>query len=196
MTGLDVGSGEPYPADRAILDRVAAGDQSALAALYDRHGRSVYSLACRIVTDRADAEDVVQDVFTQAWRQASRYDHRRATVAGWLLMMTRARAIDRVRARSARPATSSAADTSLPELPDPGPGIEAEAITTQSAERLRQALGELPDAQRRAIELAYYEGLTQADIAETMKEPLGTVKTRMRLALQKLRAALQGSGGR
>jgi len=196
MTGLDVAGGERHAADRAILDRVAAGDQAALAALYDSHGRGVYSLACRIVTDRSDAEDVVQEVFTQAWQQASRYDQRRATVTGWLLMMTRTRAIDRVRARAARPAASGAADTSLPDLPAAGPGMEAEAISAESAARLRRALGDLPDAQRRAIELAYYEGLTQADIAETLKEPLGTVKTRMRSALQKLRAALEAGGDR
>ena len=194
MTGLDVRDG-PHADDRAILDRVADGDQAALAALYDRHGRGVYSLACRIVTDGADAEDVVQEVFTQAWQQASRYDQRRATVTGWLLMMTRARAIDRVRARAVRPATSSAADTPLPDLPDAGPGTEAEAISAESAARLRQALDELPQAQRRAIELAYFEGLTQTDIAEKLKEPIGTVKTRMRSGLQKLRAALQVGEG-
>ena len=196
MTGLDVAGGELHTADRAILNRVAGGDPSALAALYDRHGRGVYSLACRIVTDRADAEDVVQEVFTQAWQQASRYDQGRATVTGWLLMMTRARAIDRVRARAARPATSNAPDTSLPDVPDAGPGMEAEAISAESAARLRQALGDLPEAQRRTIELAYYEGLTQTDIAEKLQEPLGTIKTRMRSALQKLRAALQAGGDR
>ncbi len=194
MTGLDVRGGGPHADDRAILDRVADGDSAALAALYDRHGRSVYSLACSIVTDGADAEDVVQEVFTQAWQQASRYDQRRATVTGWLLMITRARAIDRVRARAVRPVTSSAAYSSLPDLPDAGPWTEAEAISAESAARLRQALGELPEAQRRAIELAYYEGLTQADIAAKLREPLGTVKTRMRSALQKLRAALQAGG--
>jgi len=195
MTGLDARGNGPHAADRAILDRLAAGDQAALAALYDRHGRGVYSLACRIVTDRADAEDVVQEVFTQAWRQASRYDGGRATVTGWLLMMTRARALDRVRARAARPIAASTADT-LPDIPDAGPGTEAEAISSQAAARVRRALDDLPEAQRRAIELAYFEGLTQTDIAEKLNEPLGTVKTRMRSALQKLRVALQAGGDR
>jgi RNA polymerase sigma-70 factor (ECF subfamily) len=185
MNGLDV-SGS-HRADRAIMDRVAAGDQAALAALYDEHARSVYSLACRILTDRTEAEDIVQEVFAQAWRQAARYEPRRASVAGWLLMITRARAIDRVRARRARPLP---ADAAMPDLPDLNPGQEAVTITAESVERLRTALAKLPDSQRTPIELAYYEGLTQADIAETLHEPLGTVKTRMRAALHTLRAAL------
>lgn len=176
-------------ADRALVERLAAGDQAALGDLYDRHGRSVYALACRIVTDRGDAEDIVQEVFTQAWRQVSRYDPARATVVGWLLMMTRTRAIDRIRARKARPVGS---DTMVPDLADPVAGQESAAITSEAAERVSAALQELPEAQRTAIELAYYQGLTQADIAERLREPLGTVKTRMRSALQKLRAALQG----
>jgi RNA polymerase sigma-70 factor, ECF subfamily len=193
MSGLDVTGSEPHAADRAILDRLAAGDQAALGALYDRHARGVFSLACRIVSDRSEAEDVVQEVFAQAWRQAVRYDPSRATVTGWLLMMTRARAIDRVRARGARPI---AADVEIPNLPDLGPGQESAAITSESVQRLRDALRELPAAQRTALELAYYEGLTQADIAERLREPLGTVKTRMRSALQKLRAALQSGVAR
>lgn len=179
--------------DRALVERLAAGDQAALGDLYDRHGRSVYALACRIVTDRTDAEDVVQEVFAQAWQQVSRYDPARATVIGWLLMMTRTRAVDRIRARKARPAGT---DTLVPDLADPSAGQEAEAISSEAAARLGAALRELPEAQRATIELAYYEGLTQADIAERLREPLGTVKTRMRSALQKLRAALQGGGAR
>ena len=193
MSRLDVSGIDAHAADRAILVRIAAGDQGALGALYDRHGRSVFSLASRIVTDRGDAEDVVQDVFAQAWRQADRYDAARATVTGWLLMMTRARAIDRVRARTARPLT---ADDEMPDLPDPDPGQEAAAITSEAVARLQQALRDLPAAQRTALELAYYEGLTQADIAQKLREPLGTIKTRMRSALQKLRAVLQSGGAK
>src|SRR3954462_6984131 len=101
-----------------LVQRLVAGDQAALGDLYDQYGRSVYALACRIVSDRSDAEDVVQEVFAQAWQQVSRYDPARATVIGWLLMMTRARAIDRLRARQARPAGSEP----LPDLADPGVG--------------------------------------------------------------------------
>lgn len=173
------------------MARLAAGDQAALADLYDRHGRSVYALACRIVTDRGDAEDVVQEVFAQAWKQASRYDGARATVVGWLLMMTRARAIDRIRARKSRPMPSG---TDVPDLVDPAAGQEAASITSEAAARVGAALRTLPDSQRQAIELAYYEGLSQTDISERLREPLGTVKTRMRSALQKLRVALGGGG--
>lgn len=151
----------------------------------------MYALACRIVTDRGDAEDVVQEVFAQAWRQASRYDERRATVIGWLLMMTRARAIDRVRTRRSRPVASG---RDLPDLADPVDGQEAATIASEAAARVGAALLTLPASQRQAIELAYYEGLSQTDISERLGEPLGTVKTRMRSALQKLRVAL-GDGG-
>jgi RNA polymerase sigma-70 factor (ECF subfamily) len=176
--------------DPEIVGRMAGGDSSALAELYDRHGRAIYSLACRILSDPADAEDIVQDVFSQAWRQAARYDRSRAAVAGWLLMMTRTRSLDRLRARNARPAVSAAGEPDFDTFPDQGPGPEAATLTADAVRRLRQAMGELSEPQRRAIELAYFEGLTQADIAGRLDEPLGTVKTRLRSALLKLRAAM------
>jgi RNA polymerase sigma-70 factor, ECF subfamily len=169
----------------------AAGDGSALAALYDNHSRAVYSLILRVVGDESDAEDVLQEVFAQAWRQASRYDTSRGTVAAWLLTMARTRAIDRLRARRARPDTSVTTpdeawlDISAPVV-DPGDAIAAE----RDAERVRLALQELPLLQRLAIELAYYEGLTQTEIAERLEQPLGTIKTRIRLGLLKLRDVL------
>ncbi len=184
-----------FDEDRAAVERMARGDSAALAALYDRHARAIYSLAVRILVDAAEAEDVVQDVFTQAWRQASRYDATRAPVAGWLMIITRARALDRLRRRRAR-IVSTEIDSSTPHPRDPEPSQEMLAITAEQAERLRGALGELPDGQRTAIELAYYEGLSQSDIAERLHEPLGTVKTRIRSGLLKLRDALMGGPDR
>ena len=180
-----------FDADRAAVIRMARGDQSAIGELYDRHARAVYSLALRMLTDASEAEDVVQDVFTQAWRQASRYDPSRAPVVGWLLVITRARTLDRLRARRSRLAPVGL--ETVPSDPvDPGPGQDLQAISHEEADRLRRALDELPDGQRQTIELAYYKGLSQSDIAEELQQPLGTVKTRMRTALLKLREALRG----
>jgi RNA polymerase sigma-70 factor (ECF subfamily) len=178
--------------DRLAVDRMAQGDASSLAALYDRHARAIYSLAIRILSDAAEAEDVVQEVFTQAWRQANRYDAARAPVAGWLMIITRARSLDRLRRRKSR-ITATELDASTPHPRDPDPSQELQAITAEQAERLRGALGALPDGQRMAIELAYYQGLTQTDIAERLQQPLGTIKTRIRTGLLKLREALAGS---
>ena len=170
---------------------MARGDASAAGELYDRHAGAVYSLALRMLSDGAEAEDVVQDVFTQAWRQAGRYDPSRAPVIGWLLVMTRARTLDRLRARRSRIAPA-ALDAMTADPVEPGPGQELQAIGNEEAARLRRALDALPDGQREAIELAYYKGLSQSDIAEALQQPLGTVKTRIRTGLLKLRDALRG----
>jgi RNA polymerase sigma-70 factor, ECF subfamily len=189
VAGLDAG---PAAAGRDLeaVRRMAGGDSSALGELYDRHGRAMYSLGCRILSDAADAEEVVQEVFAQAWRQAGRYDAQRATVGGWLLMMTRTRSIDRLRARQVRPAATGDVEATLQQQRDPAPDPEAEAVTADAVARLRRAFTELTEGQRLAIELAYFDGLTQADIAEQLREPLGTVKTRIRSGLLKLRAAM------
>ena len=183
-----------FDADRAAVIRMARGDGSAVAELYDRHSRAIYSLALRMLTDSAEAEDVVQDVFTQAWRQASRYDATRAPVVGWLLVIARARALDRLRARKSR-ISVAALDPATTDPADPGPALDQLAIGNEDAVRVRAALAALPDVQREAIELAYYKGLSQSDIAEQLSQPLGTVKTRMRAGLLKLRDVLRLPGG-
>ncbi len=180
-----------FDADRATVDRMARGDSSALSDLYDRHARAIYSLAVRMLADAAEAEDVVQDVFTQAWRQATRYDAARAPVVAWLMIITRARSLDRLRRRRSR-IVATELDASTPHPRDPDASQESLAITAEQADRLRGALGSLPESQRAAIELAYYEGLSQSDIAERLQQPLGTVKTRIRSGLLKLREAMAG----
>ena len=178
--------------DRAAIDRMARGDQDALADIYDRHGRLVYSLALRIVRDQADAEDVVQEVFSQAWRQAGRYDASRGTVLGWLLTLTRSRAIDRLRGRRARP-EPTVDEGLLNAIPDAAAPVDLQAVWASQASQIRAAVDGLTVLQRVAIELAFYEGLTHAEIAERLELPLGTVKTRIRQGLLKLRDRLSGA---
>ena len=176
--------------DARLLSRLAAGEVDAAAELYDRCSAHVYALARRILRDDGEAEDVVQEVFAQAWRTAARYQSGRATVVGWLLMMTRTRAIDRIRARRVRP------DLLAGSVPDVLPSAEAQPsdllLASEQADRVRSALLGLPPPQRSAIEMAYYEGMTQAEIAQRLSEPLGTVKTRIRAALTALRLRLRG----
>jgi RNA polymerase sigma-70 factor, ECF subfamily len=177
--------------DEEDLRRLAAGDGDAAARLYDRHARAVYSLALRIVNDEGDAEDVVQEVFAQAWRQAARYDASRGVVGAWLLMMARSRAIDKLRSARARPDSRAVDD---PRVIDEMPAVLRDApsriIDAENARLAQRALAELPLLQRLVIELAYYEGLTQREIADRLEQPLGTVKSRLRLGLLKLRDAL------
>ena len=182
---------ESQAEDVACLERVAAGDQAAAAGLYDRHSRALYSLILRIVGDETEAEDVLQEVFAQAFRQAPRYDASRGAVAAWLLMMARSRAIDRIRARRARfEARTGEVLQPLDEMPASQPDAASAMLDAEQTRLVRQALGELPLLQRMAIELAYYEGLSHTEIAERLEQPLGTVKTRIRLGLLKLREVL------
>ena len=176
-------------ADAAVVGRIAAGDRAAMAELYDRYADVVFSLARRMMRQPAEAEDVVQEVFTQAWRQAGRYDAGRASAAAWLLNMTRTRAIDRLRAARARQRISGT-DDRLELTPAGGETQEAQVIGGERAERVRAALSVLGEAQRQAIDLAYFGGLTHDEIAERLSEPLGTIKTRIRSGLSKLRHAL------
>lgn len=179
----------PADADLHLVGRLASGDVDAAAELYDRHAGKVLGLARRILRNDSDAEDVVQEVFSQAWRTATRYTAGRGTVAGWLLMIARTRAIDRLRARRARP--DATADALVDLVPSDAVPLTDQLVADEQAARVREALTSLPPDQRTALELAYFEGLTQSEIAERLTTPLGTVKTRMRTALAVLRRSLR-----
>lgn len=189
------GSASTAPPDRELVAQAAAGDERALAALYDRYGVLIYAVAYRIVGQRADAEEVVIEAFAQAWRDAARFDGRRGSVAAWLTTIARSRALDLVRARGRRERVAEIAtqadDHSMPGMsgaqPDPSDSVEE----IERRHHVQLALELLSPGQRQAIELAYFEGLSQSEIAERLGEPLGTVKTRMRLGMQKLRDALR-----
>jgi RNA polymerase sigma-70 factor (ECF subfamily) len=167
------------PQPNQLLLRLLSGDHEALGEFYDLYAGLVNGLALRILRDASDAEDVVQEVFVQAWRQASRFDASRGTPEAWLCTMARTRALDKLRRKVSR-------------REDPAEAAPASVATPKSAEAIavRKALDGLSEDQRRALELAYYEGLTQTEIAARLGEPLGTVKTRIRTAMIRLREVL------
>jgi RNA polymerase sigma-70 factor (ECF subfamily) len=174
--------------DGALIDLIAGQDAGALSALYDRHSRLVYSIAIQMLGDGGRAEEVTLDVFTRLWENAASYDPARAKVRTWIVSMARNRAIDVLRRIGARPEGSSV------PLSDVGHQLEANGVTpeeavekTLEAERVREALAELPPEQEHVITLAYFRGYTQSEIADTLNLPLGTVKTRIRLGMEKLR---------
>jgi RNA polymerase sigma-70 factor (ECF subfamily) len=175
-------------ADRAALDRISRGELDALDELYERYKTMAYSIALRITNDASLAEDVVQDAFLGAWRNAARYIEGRGSVKTWLLSIVHHRAIDAVRRR--RPTTDL---PSREEAPPPAlrlPDVWTEVVANLDASAVRAALAALTDVQREAIELAYFGGLTQVEIAEQTGTPLGTVKSRMRLGLLAMRKVL------
>lgn len=181
--------------DGELIGGAAAGDERAIAALYDRYGGVVYAVAFRIVGQRADAEEIVVEAFAQAWRDASRFEAGRGSVAGWLTMIARSRALDLVRARARRERITA---TAAADRPDGSPamgdfhGDPSRAVDhAERRVRVREALDSLSPPQRQAIELAFFEGLSQSEIAERLQEPLGTIKTRVRLGMQKLREFLR-----
>ena len=168
-----------------LIRRMAEGDRDAFRQIYDRHARELYPLILKVVRDPADAADVLQEVFWEAWQTAASYDPARGTAEAWLFMRARTRAIDRLRSVRRRNDTfGTPRDEGLTTAREPG-----------AAERTEQpeivgALERLPDAQREVLALAYYAGLTQTEIAQRLEQPLGTVKTRIRQAVERLREVL------
>jgi RNA polymerase sigma-70 factor, ECF subfamily len=163
-----------------------AGDETALGTLYDRYGALVYSVAKRILRDNGAAEEVLQDIFHQLWRAASGFDAARGSLSSWLLVMTRNRSIDRLRRRDLTADVEAAGPVLASSF-----NLENETARSELVTRVRRALESLPDGQRKAMELAYFEGLTQSEIAARTGDPLGTVKTRMRTAMAALKKAFE-----
>jgi RNA polymerase sigma-70 factor, ECF subfamily len=186
---------EHAESDDALIVRMSAGDESALGALYDRFGTLAYSLAMAMLQEAADAEEVIGDAFAQLWRTAGTFDPTRGSVQAWVVTVTRSRALDRLRSRARAASAAATLERAAPAdaqqlvaQPDARPDDATEGADLQA--RLRALLAELPAAQRRVVELAYFEGLSQSEIAARLDEPLGTIKTRARSALHQLREAL------
>jgi RNA polymerase sigma-70 factor (ECF subfamily) len=172
---------------RDLIEQMAGGHRPALEQLYDRHASLVFTLALRILRNQADAEEVTQEVFLQVWREASRYDPTRGTPQAWIVMLTRTRAIDKLRAaRRLGDHRREAANVEGMEV-RPARGTDDQMADRQL---VLGALARLSSAQRQILELVYYEGLTQTEIADRMGLPLGTVKTRIRTGVEHLRTAL------
>jgi RNA polymerase sigma-70 factor (ECF subfamily) len=182
--------------DEQLMARLAMRDIKAFETLYDRYGTLVYSTALRVVGDVQLAEDIAQEVFLRIWRRPEHYVPQRGRFVTWLLSVARNGAVDQIRIRGRRRRHETAGEDSARELPadeDRDPALMAQLADER--QKVRQALTSLPAEQKRVIEMAYYGGYTQQEIAELLNQPLGTVKTRIRLAMQKLRAALEPEVG-
>jgi len=164
-----------------LVARVRTGDQQALAELYDRYSSVVYAVALRVLQDAAAAEDVLQDIFLRLWRNPDAFDASRGSLAAWLAVIARHRSIDRLRQRRPETDIEKCVITSSADLRD-------QTERSLVIEKVRSALGEMNPDQRKALEMAFFQGLTHVEIAEKTGEPLGTIKTRIRSALRQLRA--------
>ena len=192
---VEVPAERPVSAERAdaklavLVERMAQGDDAALAALYDATSATVHGLALRIVRDPGAAEEVTIDVYSQAFRQAGSYDAQRGNPWAWLLTMARSRAIDRLRAERSRVQRQQPLET-VGDLPGLDPDPEAASHLAERGRLVRAALAGLPPDQRQAIEIAYFTGLSHSEIAARLGQPVGTVKTRIRAAMMRLRESL------
>ena len=178
---------EDDPSDAVLLTRVARSDRDAFEVLYHRYVRSIFGLALRRLRDRAQAEEVTQDAFAAVWRSAESYRPERGSAGGWLYTVARNAIVDRLR-RNGRVDTS----LELPELPSPEGGPDEQAEQSYTAWRVHRALEQLSPNEREVIELAYWSGLSQSEVASLLGQPLGTVKTRTRSALARLADVLEG----
>jgi RNA polymerase sigma-70 factor (ECF subfamily) len=176
-----------------LVQQVARQDREAFSQLYDRCSSLVFSLAMRMLRVRSDAEDLLQEVFVQVWRQASNYNAERGTPEAWIVNIARSRGIDKL--RSIRRMEQSFVLTDDPARAESSDNVETAAAESEAKMAMSSALVNLPEAQRRVLELAYFDGLTQTEIAARLKEPLGTVKTRIRSGIQRLREIVKVQAG-
>ena len=180
------------PADQTIavnlIQKVANQDRDAFSQLYDRFSSLVFALAVRMLRVRSDAEDLLQEVFVQIWRQAQSYSVQRGSPEAWIVNIARSRAIDKI--RSIRRMEKSFVLTDDPARAESGENVESSAAESEARMAMNSALANLPETQRKVLELAYFDGLTQTEIANRLAEPLGTIKTRMRSGIQRLRDML------
>jgi len=178
--------------DGVLISRIAKQDQSALSTLYDRYARILYAVSFKILGSVEEAEEVVLDVFSQVWKSANRYDGNRGRVDAWLFMLTRSRALDRLRALQRSGKSVASATEMAKVLPDTQICYpEEDVFINERRDRILIAMQQLPQEQQQVIELAYYQGLTHLEIASRTGKSLGTVKTRIRLGLSKLRHILK-----
>jgi RNA polymerase sigma-70 factor (ECF subfamily) len=180
--------------DQTLVTQVARGDSAALEALYDRYAARVLGISMKIIGDQTLAEDILQETFWRVWQNAATYQSQLGPFTGWLFRIARNLSIDAYRRRNVRPQGITSAgenDSVLDEMPDPNTDVAEQAQATLTNRRVRQALASLPGVQRQVIELAYFYGMTRQEIAEATGEALGTIHTRARLALQKLRGELE-----
>ena len=172
-----------------LIQQVAQQDREAFSQLYDRCSSLVFSLAMRMLRVRSDAEDLLQEVFVQVWRQAQNYSAERGSPEAWIINIARSRAIDKI--RSIRRMEKSFVLTDDPARAESSENVETAAASSEAKLAMNSALANLPEAQRKVLEMAYFDGLTQTEIAARLKEPLGTVKTRMRSGIQRLREIMK-----
>jgi RNA polymerase sigma-70 factor, ECF subfamily len=177
-------------ADEELMPLIGEKDVGAFEVFYDRHGAAAYSLAYRIVGERAAAEDVTQEAFVSIWRSGARYDRARGSVRSWTLGIVRNRAIDLLRSRAGKTPSLGFDDEAALEQRPSGDSTDEEALRRETTREIRGALGQLPEEQSKVIELAYFGGFSQSEIAAMLGVPLGTVKGRMRLGLEKIRGQL------
>ncbi len=176
--------------DSALIEKMTTGDESALSALYDRYSPLLFGVLMRVLNDRQAAEEVLQDLFLQLWRNAAHFDSSRGSLPAWLMVIGRNRAISRLRGRRDREVLEEEEGDFAGTFAS-RQNIEDEAARAQMARTVKAALEKLPEEQRHAVELAYFEGMTQTEIAARTGAPLGTVKTRVRTAMQTLRQILR-----